>query len=153
MLAREAEPLAEALDHLEGKAEWSVKVFAYPAAAREPEPAPQSSGTDYMRRRQSERDRRRSIDRELHHACVSIHERLGAMVVEATTNEPQRPEVNGHAVPMLLNGVYLVEDAQLESFMALVDELQDEYRPQGLELHSTGPWPPYSFVPGTIGAQ
>jgi hypothetical protein len=73
-------------------------------------------------------------------------------VADALTSPPQRPEVSGHPGQMLLNGVYLVEDDQLATFQALVDELQEQYEDDGLELLPTGPWPAYNFVPGTIGA-
>ena len=152
MLTREARALTEALDHLEGKAEWAVKVFASPPAEAQLEARQDGSGTDYMRRRQSERDRRRNSEQELHEACVAIHERLSEVAAESMTSAPQRPEVSGHPGEMLLNGVYLVEDKEREPFLALVDELQAEYRTAGLDLRPTGPWPAYSFVPGTIGA-
>jgi hypothetical protein len=158
MLTQEAKALEQALAHLKGKTEWGVKVFANPVApggidtANADDATPDGSGTDYMRRRQSDRDRRRNADQELHDACVAIHERLAAVVADALTQPPQRPEVSGHPGQMLLNGVYLVEDDQLAAFQALVDELQEHYEDDGLELLPTGPWPAYNFVPGTIGA-
>jgi Gas vesicle synthesis protein GvpL/GvpF len=158
MLAQEAKALEEALAHLEGKTEWGVKVFANPVAPPSgtnptgKDAETNDSGTDYMRRRRTDRDRRRNADQELHDACVAIHERLAADVADALTSPPQRPEVSGHPGQMLLNGVYLVEDDQMAAFQALVDELQAHYEDDGLELLPTGPWPAYNFVPGTIGA-
>ncbi len=105
-----------------------------------------------MQRRRTDRDRRRNADQQLHDACVAIHERLAAVVADALTSPPQRPEVSGHPGQMLLNGVYLVEDDQRSTFLTLVDELKAQYRSDGLELQATGPWPAYNFVPGTIGA-
>ncbi|MEA2158861.1 MAG: hypothetical protein QOD66_1241, partial [Solirubrobacteraceae bacterium] len=157
MLKREEQALEEALAHLEGKTEWGVKVFANPVAGpgdKRPDDGSETSdsGTDYMRKRQTDRDRRRNADQELHDACVAIHERLAEVVADALSSPPQRPEVSGHPGQMLLNGVYLVEDDQLATFQALVDELQEQYEDDGLELLPTGPWPAYNFVPGTIGA-
>jgi hypothetical protein len=104
-----------------------------------------------MRRRRSARDRRRNADQRLHEACVMIHEQLSAIAAAALTSPLQRPEVSGHGGEMLLNGVYLIENEQRDSFLAMVDALQ-KYASEGLQLQPSGPWPAYNFVPGTIGA-
>ena len=169
MLARESVALEEALAHLEGKSEWGVKVFA--GDQRHQRGAEQSkldrsdsqdedqleaeqptSGTDYMRRRQSEREKRWNVDEELHEAAVVIHEVLTGAAADALTVPLQRPEVSGHAGQMLLNGVYLVEAEHEEAFLALIDRLRSDYEAFGLEIEPTGPWPAYNFVPGAIGA-
>ncbi len=156
MLTREAEGLEAALRHLAGKSEWGVKAFvAAPTELIDPTEPTESekaeSGTGYMRQRKEERDQRREGDEQLYEACTLIHERLSAVVAEALTSPPQRPEVTGRG-EMLLNGVYLVENGQRDEFLTLVDDLQAEYFAAGLELEATGPWPAYNFVPGTIGA-
>jgi len=154
MLAREAKALEEALIHLQGKQEWGVKVFAVgePPVPRSEEEPEDASGTDYMRRRQDEREQRRVADQRLHDICVSIHERLAGAASDAVSSPPQRPEVSGHEGEMLLNGVYLVQDEERETFLELVSLLEEEHRADGLEFVPTGPWPAYNFVPGTIGA-
>jgi hypothetical protein len=159
MLARESIPLSQALEHLEGKAEWGVKVFAEDApkpthengtadasAGEEPR-----SGTDYMRERKSERDARWTVDEELHDACVAIHDQLSSMTTDALTAPLQRPELSGHTGQMLLNGVYLVDSEHQEDFLTMVEKLRTDYESLGLYLEPTGPWPAYNFVPGTIG--
>lgn len=152
MLEREAPALERALEYLRGKSEWAVKVFARPRTVPDDSPADGDSGTDYMHKRQHDRDRRRGADQELHEACVAIHAQLTEVVADATTTAPQRPELSGHPGQMLLNGVYLVEDDQLLPFLDTVDLLRAEHGAAGLELEPTGPWPAYNFVPGTIGA-
>jgi hypothetical protein len=158
MLARESTPLAEALDHLQGKTEWGVKVFAEapPLADTEADDATTNddarSGIDYMRRRRDERDARFTADERLHDACVAIHDQLTGVTVDSLTAALQRPEVTGREGEMLLNGVYLVGSDQQQAFLELVEKLRAEYEPLGLYLEPTGPWPAYNFVPGTIGA-
>jgi hypothetical protein len=152
MLEREAPALERALEYLRGKSEWAVKVFARPRATRHEAQADGDSGTDYMHKRQHDRDRRHDADEKLHETCVAIHEQLTEIVTDATTSAPQRPEMSGHAGQMVLNGVYLVEDDQLQPFLDAVDRLQTEHDAAGLEFEPTGPWPAYNFVPGTIGA-
>jgi hypothetical protein len=105
-----------------------------------------------MHRRRSERDARWRVDDELTDVCALIHEQLSEVTAEALSVPLQRPEASGHDGQMLLNGVYLVENAQQQTFFALIDELRREYESLGLELVPTGPWPAYNFVPGAIGA-
>ncbi len=158
MLTREAPALEKALEHLEGKTEWGVKVFALPNGTPAGPHAPEAdsdfadSGTSYMLRRQSDRDQRRYADQNLRETCVAIHARLAELADAALTSPPQRPEVSGHPGQMLLNGVYLIENDQRDAFLELVDALHDEHAAEGLELQPSGPWPAYNFVPGTIGA-
>ncbi|HET8976860.1 MAG TPA: GvpL/GvpF family gas vesicle protein [Solirubrobacteraceae bacterium] len=156
MLERERDGLRRALAHLAGKTEWGVKAFA-DVDATEP-PAPQESvlgpgdGAAYMQNRLTQRRRREDAERVLDEACRSIHATLGAAAVDSVTSAPQRPEVSGHDLPMVLNGSYLVADDAVEEFHAEVARLGDEFTSAGISLELTGPWPPYNFVPGAIGA-
>lgn len=153
MLAREARVLEATLRHLAGRREWGVKVFLT-ATRQSGEPAQLSagaSGTDYLRRRRDERDRRERAAEEVSDACATIHERLCAQSVEGLVNAPQRREVSGHDGEMVLNGVYLVDDGTLPAFEREVELLAGQYAPDGFELAMTGPWPAYNFLPTEIG--
>lgn len=156
MLEREQDGLRRALVHLAGKTEWGVKAFADVDAA-EP-PAPQEAvlgpgdGAAYMQNRLTQRRRREDAERVLDEACRSIHAALGAAAIDSVTSAPQRPEVSGHDLPMVLNGSYLVADGAVENFHAEVARLGEEFASAGITLELTGPWPPYNFVPGAIGA-
>jgi hypothetical protein len=159
MLRREADALGQAIDHLEGKAEWGVKAFADTGrtaavtAGDEAEEAPGSArGAAYMRQRRDERDRRERARQQLEEAASQIHDRLCTLAGDGQVLPPQRPEVSGHVGDMVLNGVYLVDDDDRERFHAEVQLLEAEFAPRGVELELTGPWPAYNFVPGTIGA-
>jgi hypothetical protein len=47
---------------------------------------------------------------------------------------------------MVLNGAYLVDEANLEAFGAALAALEETYAAQGFEYELTGPWPPYHFA-------
>jgi hypothetical protein len=81
-----------------------------------------------------------------------VHERLAYRAAEALINPVQNPEVSGHEGDMLLNGVYLVADADVAEFRAEVAALADEFAAAGAAVELTGPWPPYNFVKGSIEA-
>lgn len=157
MLVREAAGLREALDHLSGKAEWGVKAFADVAAVpASPGDAPASpgggEGTAYMQGRLVERRDREETQQRLDDACRAIHTALSAVAADGVISPPQRPEVSGRDLPMIFNASYLVADADREAFHAELVRLGDELAALNVELEATGPWPPYNFVPGAIGA-
>ncbi|MGN6217207.1 MAG: GvpL/GvpF family gas vesicle protein [Solirubrobacterales bacterium] len=161
MLRQERGGLAESLHHLHGRAEWGAKAIARPGAleqaamerigdAEEADGA--SSGVQYLNRKRSQgraREEAGAIAEELAHA---IHEPLAELAVEALLNPLQRPEVSGHEGDMLLNGVYLLDEEDVERFRAVAAELGERYREEGVEVGVTGPWPPYNFVKGSIEA-
>jgi Gas vesicle synthesis protein GvpL/GvpF len=158
MLRREAGALHAALRHLGGRTEWGLKVFAdRTAVAHRPAP-PESStdegtaaeGTAYLRRRRREHQALERLDQVLEDACQEIHSRLRAIASDALTSPVQRPEVTDHPGEMVHNGAYLVGDDDYAVFVDEIDRLRERF--ESLELVLTGPWPPYNFVPGAIGA-
>ena len=157
MLLRESEALLAALEHLDGKTEWGVKVFferprASRAPSRDAASSEKGSGAAYMDHRRLERDRARQLDEQVEAAVSEIHERLGSLSQESTLNPPQRPEVSAHPGEMVLNGAYLIEHENETKFHAETDALQSRFASVGLEVVVTGPWPAYNFLPGRVGA-
>ena len=157
MLLREAEPLHAALEQLDGKTEWGVKVFfdrprASRAVSQDAASSESGSGAAYMDHRRRERDRARQLDEQVEAAVTEIHDRLDALSAESTLNPPQRPEVSAHPGEMVLNGAYLVQHETETEFHTETDALQSRFASVGLELVVTGPWPAYNFLPGRIGA-
>lgn len=160
MLRREEPALTDALAHLAGKTEMAVKVFAerrraesaLEAEAGMPEAEGAGAGAAYMERRRRERDRAEAVERRLEEFTAEIHERLCSVSADGLVAPPQRPEATGRPGEMILNGVYLVADDALDAFDQEVSALREAFAEPGLELETTGPWPAYNFVPGTIGA-
>ena len=162
MLTAERATFADALDRLEGKAEWGVKLFADPGAlesAARSEGSAQgddedevSAGMAYLNERRRESRVREVADELADRWAAATHERLSAIAAEALLNPLQRPEVSGRSGEMLLNGVYLLDDDAVGSFGAAVEDLEREYADRGVSVELSGPWPPYNFVKGSIEA-
>ncbi|MBV9941181.1 MAG: GvpL/GvpF family gas vesicle protein [Solirubrobacterales bacterium] len=157
MLSREAAALQDALDRLDGKAEWGVKVFTDIARAgggihNVDTGAGDAPGTAYMERKRTEQERRQRAIELAEDAAARVHERLSAVASDAQVIPLQRREASGHRGDMILNGVYLLAEADAAAFHDEVRALQDDFGPAGIEIVPTGPWPAYNFVPGTIGA-
>jgi Gas vesicle synthesis protein GvpL/GvpF len=163
MLSERRSALDTALDVLDGREEWGVKLTvdrgALDAAVRDRTPddlddqlESRSAGGAYMLRRRQERQLREAADRLAGGLAEDVHARLQDWATDAVVNPPQNPELSGHEGDMLLNAAYLVEAAKVERLHELVDELRERHRELGARIELTGPWPPYNFVPRTESA-
>lgn len=163
MLTERRSALDTALDVLDGREEWGVKLTvdraALEAAARDRAPDDldqqlegQSAGGAYMLRRRQERQLREAADRLAGGLAEDVHARLQDWATDAVVNSPQNPELSGHEGDMLLNAAYLVEAAKVERLHELVEELRERHSELGARIELTGAWPPYNFVPRTESA-
>ncbi|MFK4186006.1 GvpL/GvpF family gas vesicle protein [Streptomyces sparsogenes] len=150
-----------ALDRLEGRVEWGVKVYAGPAGAETaaggpapapagPSPAPPGaaagavSGRDYLRRRTAQRRAQEQRWQRAEDGARLVHETLAGLAERARLHPPQDGRLSGVTDRNVLNAAYLVPHEHGEGFARRVRELAD--RLAGLRVELTGPWAPYSFV-------
>lgn len=161
MLQREATNLRSALEFLDGKLEWGLKIFAREesdtrsapeAGAAADDARSASSGADYLARRRARRDEQAELEAVQADAAAEIHEALAEVAHDGLLNPIQSNELPGRQGRLVMNGVYLVEREETEAFHQEVEELEQRFTSLGLELLRTGPWPPYNFVPGDVGA-
>ncbi|HKP90177.1 MAG TPA: GvpL/GvpF family gas vesicle protein [Thermoleophilaceae bacterium] len=165
MLDRERDHLAGALETLEGREEWGVKLLLdrerLMRAAREvSEGEPNASaradaasgGAAYMLQRREERRVRELADSLAADLASQVHAQLERCAIGAVTRPPQNRELSGHEGEMLLNAAYLVERDRVAGMRDLVGELEARHADLGARLELTGPWPPYNFVPGETAA-
>lgn len=159
MLTSEAGRMRDALERLDGRLEWGVKLLvdrdALAAAARERSPevaaleeelAARQGGGAYMISRRLERCVAEVTARLAAELADDVHARLGDWAGDSVLNQPQNRELSGHEGEMLLNGAYLVDAERTDELRALLAELEDRHRALGARLELTGPWPPYNFV-------
>ncbi|OIK24168.1 GvpL/GvpF family gas vesicle protein [Streptomyces malaysiense] len=119
MEARETDFL-RALDRLEGRVEWGVRVFT--------EPPPDPAAAD-LRAAEAFAD--------------ALHQRLSAYAEASRLHPPQSASLSGALGRNVLNAAYLVPRDRSEEFVELVDRTKDEAG--GLRVELTGPWAAYSF--------
>jgi hypothetical protein len=137
--------LSVALQRVEGRREWSVKVYAPRREVPEPvETVRSTSGAAYLQRKREQAAQRRSTGEQSQQVAEEIHQTLTGSVAAARVLAPQDPRLTGRSDPMILNAAYLVPDDEGEGFCNLVERL-GEHHP-GLEIELKGPWPPYSFA-------
>ncbi|WP_374984367.1 GvpL/GvpF family gas vesicle protein [Streptomyces fradiae] len=138
-----------ALDRLDGRVEWGVKVHARkeaPAGPRAPAGAPSGAvgGREYLRRRLRERDGREEARRRAEEVGRELHGRLSAHAEATAVHPPQDPRLTGDADAVnVLNAAYLVARERAEGFVALVGEVAES---DGVRVELTGPWAAYSFA-------
>jgi hypothetical protein len=161
MLEREQAALDDALERLDGRQEWGVKVIVDPerlaeaarasspeAATFEEELADRSPGGAYILRRRLQRHVRECADGLAADVSAQVHARLQDWAIDAVTHAAQNRELSGHEGDMLLNGAYLLEAHRADGLRALVAELEAHHRDLGARIELTGPWPPFNFVAG-----
>jgi hypothetical protein len=154
MLAERAAELTPALDALDGRVEWSVKLLVdrerLEASLREPgaqEEREPTSGAAYMLVRREQRRLREAGDRRAAELAEDVHARLQDWADDARVRPAQNRELSGHEGDMVLNGAYLVERGKTAQLRQLVAGLQEQYGAVGARLELGGPFPPYNFVP------
>lgn len=148
VLDERAEDLVEALDRIADHTEWGVKVYADTAveAAREPAVAEggQRPGAAYLQRLRKRRAVQDQAEQEALQRAGELHEALTSVADDSRMHPPQARELAHYEGRMLLNGAYLVDDARIEEFRAMVRAIGE--RDAGLRVDLTGPWPAYSFA-------
>jgi gas vesicle protein GvpL/GvpF len=164
MVERERAALVEALEALDGRQEWGVKLIVEPdrlaeaarassseAAGFEAQLAERSGGSAYMLRRRLERHVRETTAALASEIAEHVHAHLADWATDAVTRPPQNRQLSGHEGAMLLNGAYLVEAERVDGLRELTAELEEQHSALGARIELTGPWPPFNFVPNRAG--
>jgi hypothetical protein len=145
VLADGRETFTAVLDQLAGRAEWGLKVYGRPGAAREQEAAAGKprSGAEYLRRRRQalrEGDTALDVARE---AAGEVDEAVTALSVASRSHRLQDATLSGESDPMVLNRAYLVPVERTGALRELVAARGGDAR---VRVELTGPWVPYSFA-------
>ncbi|UQI44311.1 GvpL/GvpF family gas vesicle protein [Streptomyces sp. HU2014] len=147
MLAAGRPELDAALDRLEGRAEWAVKVWTDPGPAAESGPRPKGpggSGRDYLARRGAEHRAREEGRLRAEEAVARVHGALLTLAEEARLHPPRDARLSGRPGHNLLNAAYLVRRERTRAFRSAAGAFADLR--DGLRVELSGPWAPYSFV-------
>jgi len=152
-LAEWHEQAEHALDRIEGRTEWSVKAYSDPSAR--PAPATTSdesssggttgegAGRAYLMQRRAATQRREQTAQEDARIAEDLHAELAGLATMSQRLAPQDPKLSGYTGVMILNGTYLLDDAQVERFTQAATDLGERH--VHIRLEVGGPWPPYSF--------
>lgn len=159
VMRRNARRIQEALEFLKDKVEWGVKGFANPAALRaavlRSDAAILALATEastkppgqafFLRRKIEESTSAKSLEREEMLARAFL-EAIQKTVVDLAAHPPLLPEAS-RGERIVLNLACLVRREGVEAFLAGVEQWNRRYGEEGFRLVTSGPWPPYHFVP------
>ncbi|MEW2495572.1 GvpL/GvpF family gas vesicle protein [Streptomyces nodosus] len=161
--AREKE-FRHAMERLEGRVEWGVKVYAEESEADEDEkgrehgakagpaaPTGAVSGRDYLRQRRSRTRAHEETWQQAEGFARRLHDMLSAQAEDARLHAPQSATLSGASGRNVLNAAYLVPRSRSEEFVELVDRVEDDS--PGVRVELTGPWAAYSFTGLTEGTE
>ena len=158
-LARHRGDIAQALDRLRGKAEWSVKGYLDEQqaracfAARDPEiqarlaALPASPGARYLLQKRLDTMMDAALEAGLEGARAEIGQALAARAEASAGLRCHSNAVTGRAQRMVFNASFLLAPENLAEFQAALAEQQQEGEAIGLVFELKGPWPPYNFCP------
>lgn len=151
MLTRGAARFAEALDRLDGRCEWGVKVYAEAgpgesgtSAAPRTAPAGANPGKDYLRRRKEQRQSAEETRRATAEFAGRVDAELSTLADDVRHYRPQNPKLSGARGENVLNAAYLLDAGRTDELAEAVRALNDEV--PGTRVELTGPWAPYSFA-------
>lgn len=136
--------LARALDRVEGRSEWSVKVYATAAAEPVAERPGGESGVAYLQRKRELASRRQSTQEQLAAMAEEIRAALATQAVASRVLAAQDPQLTGRSEPMVLNAAFLVADDETSGFQRTAEAVRAQHPDVALVVQ--GPWPPYSFA-------
>ncbi len=158
-LARHRGDIAQALDRLRGKVEWSVKGYLDEQqaracfAARDPEiqarlaALPASPGARYLLQKRLDTMMDAALEAGLELASAEIGQALVAHAEASAGLRCHSNAVTGRAQRMVFNASFLLAPENLAEFQTALAEQQQEGEAIGLAFELKGPWPPYNFCP------
>ncbi|MDP2168684.1 MAG: GvpL/GvpF family gas vesicle protein [Thermodesulfovibrionales bacterium] len=142
------------LARLEGKEEWSLKVYfgvERPGTACrdkrilkiDREIGSVSAGKAYLLRKKRQQLIEDIATEKISGWAGECLETLSRWSAETCINGLIPKEMTGRKEDMILNSAFLIDKGRLRGFMDDVDLLEEKL--PWLDLNCTGPWPPYNF--------
>jgi hypothetical protein len=138
--------LVLALDRIDRRTEWSVKVFnrerSMPSAPVPTEAV--SSGVAYLERRRAEIRGRQETAVDQQKLADQLYLDLMPTAAASRRLAPQDQRLTGRRETMALNATLLVDDDRGSELFERINELRSRYPSFDIEVN--GPWPAYSFA-------
>ncbi|OIJ93645.1 GvpL/GvpF family gas vesicle protein [Streptomyces colonosanans] len=148
MIEERKDDLRRALDRVEGRVEWGVKVYIDDRetdTAESDSPAGKAtSGRDYLRQRRTRTMAHEEMWEKVEEFARRLHGTLSSHAEESRLHAPQNSVLSRASGRNVLNAAYLVARSSSEEFVELVGRTGDDT--PGIRVELTGPWAAYSFT-------
>jgi len=157
MERHEAE-LRDALQRLEDREEWGVRLYRrYDKLIEHLRHKPnnhavgggdsrQSPGKSYLQEKQRHNASREEAEKVSKATARRCRDELAGVAEQTTMLRLDSEPPARDQVQLILNTSHLVAQSQQQQFHALAESLAEEVEARGFSLQVTGPWPPFSFV-------
>src|SRR5262249_38355046 len=135
--------LLRALDAVEGRQEWGVRLSGHGRTARSSrrEPASKASGTLFLLAKKAERDREGGREENSAREAEALYRSLADHA-----DRSRRRDLPGVARSRLwLDANFLVRRRRRRAFEAAVRHAATRLKSEGYDVALTGPRPPYNF--------
>jgi len=154
-----SDSLFENFHHIEGKEEWSVKIYcdrkllieqidelSEEAAALEKQIMASSPGKAFLLKRKKSELIENEVDRICKNYGQDYFNEFKKLSVSTNLNNLLPKEFTGREDSMILNAAFLVGKTKVNDFRNTVNTLQKKDGNSGFYIETTGPWPPFSFI-------
>ena len=161
-LLKHHQVITQALESLEGKGEYNVKVFideddVKSAIVKEDsvirnqiEKFSTSPGTRYMQEKKMEAAIASASDIWIEKQLEEVIETLNNCSEASTVLRCHSKKVTGRSDLMILNRSFLLSPELIEPFHIALSKLQTDQRNISLHFESSGPWPLFNFCPSLL---
>jgi len=157
LVEKHREKILRFFDCVETREEWAVKAWMKRTEIRaallsraqeaQAQPSAASPGARYL----SEQRLRMSVEKGINLRAREICKQFAADLARHASDCRDRPAQSAHnpddEAVMISNWAFLVPCAEQTVFQERIKEANAVHGPEGVSFESSGPWPPYSFVP------
>ncbi|RTY67643.1 GvpL/GvpF family gas vesicle protein [Flavobacterium sp. LS1P28] len=154
-----ADSLIESFNHIEGKEEWSIKIYcdrktlceqidelSEEAAALEKQIMESSPGKAFLLGRKKTDLIENEMDRICKNYGQKYYDEFKKLSESTSLNNLLPKAFTGREETMILNTTFLVSKNKVADFISTVETLKKKEGDSGFIIEATGPWPPFSFI-------
>lgn len=148
-----------ALDMLEDKEEWSVKLYltnkeqfeeiikteSEIIKETEKKIASLPEGLAYFHESELKEMISNEMGKKINEINKDIFDEMKLVAEDTQECKILEKEITGRLEPMILNVSYLIKTEMVDEFIQRAERKNKELNTQGLSLEFSGPWPPYYF--------
>ncbi|PAD22700.1 GvpL/GvpF family gas vesicle protein [Terribacillus saccharophilus] len=158
-LCEQAETIETLFTRIKGSEEWNLKIYCDDEPLREHvlqhspsikekmnEIETLPPGRQFFEKRKIDQLVDDELEKEKNQFCEQIHAELTEIASEEKVKTAWSKDVTGRELEMSWNSVYLIQKNQVEAFLELVQQKNEESASSGWKFEATGPWPAYHFV-------
>ncbi len=154
-----SESLAENIEHLKDREEWSVKIYCdRPVLNRqivgisddvrnlEEEIQKSMPGKAFLLKRKKVELVEKEVEKIMQVCGQSCYDELVEISLTTKINNILPKELTERTDDMILNVSCFINKDRVNEFLGVVEQSQEKYKNTGLAVEVTGPWPPFSFI-------